>query len=124
MNTKERFDACIKLSEYGVKNFSERRKYEWKIALAFWALLVGAITFLKLNPMPEVKHNVFMELSLFTVIVLVFGFSFLWLRGIWVANKNDKSIAHEFFSAAHKILCDPNHIPPPVPEKLRVCDWR
>jgi len=50
MTQKDKFDACMKIAEYAVKNFHGRREFEWKVTLGFWALLVASIAFVRNRP--------------------------------------------------------------------------
>lgn len=48
----------------------------------------------------------------------VVGFVVLWLRGIWLANANDKLIRDHFLFEAEKILHHPEHVPAIHPERI------
>lgn len=102
MKQKEKFDAFMRIAEFSVKNFYERRQYEWKITIAFWALMVGMISLVINDQAPVLNREVLVFLS--PVIVMFFTFS--WLRGVWVANANDKSIADRFLHDAEAVLRD------------------
>jgi hypothetical protein len=64
-------EALIELAKLAASRHDERRKYEWKVSFAFWALIIGAI----------VRKN---ELNLQCIDVLggiLIGvlYAFLWL---------------------------------------------
>jgi hypothetical protein len=42
MSPKEQHDAFMKLADFRLTRWNARRDSEWKIALAFWGLLVAA----------------------------------------------------------------------------------
>jgi hypothetical protein len=46
------------------------------------------------------------------------GFAVLWLRGVWVANANDKQLRDHFLFEAVKIFRHADHIPARHPEKI------
>lgn len=118
MKQKEKFDAFMRIAEFSVKNFYERRQYEWKITIAFWALMVGMISLVINDQAPVLNREVLVFLS--PVIVMFFTFS--WLRGVWVANANDKSIADRFLHDAEAVLRDESHTSSGIPPK--VCGLR
>ena len=100
---KDKFDACMTLAEYAAKNFHKRREFEWKVTLGSWALLVATIAFVQQNPQGPVATAV----PSWSVFLSVIAFAFFWLRATWVANDNDKSLAHHFLYAAEAMLHDP-----------------
>lgn len=112
MEAKDRFDACMKLVTYGTSRFDGRRQYEWKIRLPFWALLVAA--------------DAYLPRELFAWIVVPLSavlYEFLFSRGMWVANENDKAFARHFVLEAQKILKHPDHVPTAPPAKVSGLRW-
>ncbi len=43
------------------------------------------------------------------VSVTIVAYAFMWLRGVWVANQNDKNRADHFRGEAEEIMQDPQH---------------
>lgn len=80
---------CQKQAEHFLGLFKGRREFEWKVTLTFWATLVASATIIK-----AIKDNIFL--------LYILGFSFIvfWIRGIYVANKNDKDQAFHFLNQA------------------------
>jgi hypothetical protein len=122
MNSKERFEACLKLAEHAQKNFHTRREFEWKVTLAYWALLVAAIASTLHAPieMAKLPHSA----TLFGVWISVLLYAFFWLRGTWVASQNDKLRADHFFNEAEQMIHSdekPRHGPPKVTRYS--CEW-
>jgi len=116
MGDVSKFDACMKIAEYAANNFHGRREYEWKVTLGFWALLAAAIAFVQHDPnglaAKAIPH--------WFVPASVIGFAFLWRRPTWVANENDKSMAHHFLFEAERIIHDPNYTPSYHPLKITI----
>jgi hypothetical protein len=97
-----------------------RREFEWKVTLGFWAILAAAIAFVQHDQQGIVAKAI----PHWFVAVGVVGFAFLWLRPIWVANDNDKSMAHHFLFEAERIMGDPGHGPRPHPSKISVASLK
>jgi len=93
----------MKQADFCAGRHDARREYEWKVTLGFWALILGAIAFLK-NYISE-GHKIDWRL----IPIIGVGYAFLWLRGVWVANKNDQLRAFHFRDAAEQTLLDANY---------------
>ncbi len=39
----EEAKVLIELAKLSISRYDERRKYEWRVSFAFWALIVGAM---------------------------------------------------------------------------------
>ena len=118
MEQQEKFDAMMRIAEFSNKNFYARRQYEWKITIAFWALIVGMIGLVINDEAPMLNRDV---LTLVAPVVVVF-FMFAWLRSTWVANENDKSIADKFLFDAEAVLQNASHTSSGISPK--VCGLR
>lgn len=100
---------CIELAKFAADRHDKRRQYEWKISFAFWALIVGAI---------------FKKAELGEIILpwhgglLVALYAFVWLRGLHVANENDKRLSDYFRAQAEAYLSNTNHTLQPAPGKI------
>jgi hypothetical protein len=117
MKDKERFDACMEIAKYGSNNFHGRRNFEWKVTLGYWALLAAAVAFVKQNP-TWIEQRPYL---LWFAPISVLGFIVFWLRGIWVANANDKALGNHFLFEAEKIIHNPDHMPETHPAKITGC---
>ena len=93
MNPHERFEAYIKLAEFGASRHDGRREYEWKVTLGLWAAIVAGIATFRGQPLPWWVGP---------LTILMYGF--LWLRGIWVSNEKDKRLSLYYRQQAEKIL--------------------
>jgi hypothetical protein len=107
MDTKDTIEACMKQAEYYANLHDHRREYEWKITLGFWAAILASIQVMKGK-----------DVEWWVGLILLLGYSFLWLRGIWVANENDKSRARHFRQHAEMLLLDPTHRLSPSPGRV------
>ena len=115
---KETFDGLLKVAEFNIKRFDERRGHSWKIALAFWAAIVGSGTLLvDLEERPPICAQAIM------------GMAFLALHSYWLfrvfhADKKDKSLAFKARDIAIALL-DTELEPPPfdIEKAVVTMDW-
>jgi len=111
----DKANSLIELAKLAASRHDERRKYEWKISLAFWGLLIAAIF----------KKNIFSTYSNCICIIIGAGiilvYAFLWLRSVWVANQNDKNESRYYIKQALSALKDENFKPLQPPEKIKTC---
>ena len=98
-SAKERFDACMDLSNHFVAHFESRRSYEWKIAFGIWSLLGAACITLRGRQ----------DLPLWAMVVLVLLFEVTWLWNIWRRNRNDRDAHRHYRTEAERILLNPSH---------------
>lgn len=124
MTDIERFNACMQLANFGAGRHDNRRKYEWKITISRWALIVAAIANQKGIPDPIQLPFVEKRISLGVLAVaIILALAFLWLRGVWVANERDKRLAFYFRDQAREILQDANHKVGNVPGNVTKPRW-
>jgi hypothetical protein len=101
-------DTCVELAKLAASRHDERRKYEWKISLAFWGLIIGA----------AIKKQEFGELiKAWQGVILILLYVFVWLRGLWVANENDKSLWMHYLKEAEEYLKNRCHNLVDAPER-------
>lgn len=107
----DKINILIELSKLSLNRYNERRKYEWRVSFAFWALIVGAIIKKKdlIIPFPG---------EYWISIISVLLYLFLWLRSVWVADENDKQLGLYFRDEAFSILRDENHEISSPPNKI------
>lgn len=85
---KKLFDALFELYQNAWKQFNERRTYEFKISLTFWAALAAAIAgSLRLQNLPGSRFTLIM-VSLFA-----FALHWVWCRGIGEAQRAERKMA-------------------------------
>ena len=102
-------DTLVALANLAATRHDERRRYEWKVSFAFWALLVGAIL---------EARDLIIDAPLSIGICTVFLYAFIWLRGVWIANQNDKALCDHFRDQALAKLSSNNHEIATIPGKL------
>jgi hypothetical protein len=112
MTDKDRFDGCMKIAEFAIKNFHDRREYEWKITLGYWTILAAAIVS---------KDATKVAVRPWMVLTSTLIFAIIWLRGVWVANSRDRSRAYHYRDAAARILIDPEY---KLLEETQPINWR
>ena len=100
---KDRFNAYMELVRYAAGRHDARRQIEWKVNFAFWTLLVGGAWALRSTgrPVPPILLH-----PLFPYVVLGL-YAFVWLRGLWRANADDKNMADYFRDLAQRLLGEP-----------------
>jgi hypothetical protein len=99
MTPKEQFEACMKLADYSAGRHNARRDYEWKVSLALWAALLASAPVLK-----------GIQLHALSILLVPVFYAAFWLRGLWIANANDKNLTEHFRAEAEKIARDPTSI--------------
>ena len=102
-------EVLIELAKLSASRHDERRKYEWRVSLAFWALIVGAILKKSALNLQNVQPWV--------GIVACILYSFIWLRGVWIANDIDKMLVFHFRDEAIKRLKNGNAELSDIPAK-------
>jgi hypothetical protein len=98
MGELDKFDACLRLAEFGASRHNGRREYEWKVTLGLWAAIVTGIATFRGAALPP---------RLGLAVVLLYGF--LWLRGVWVANAKDKHLSLHYLKQAQELLVSPTY---------------
>ena len=93
----------LELAKWLQDRLHHRQAYEWKIALGFWAVLVATC----------LKDVSFSAASISTGwwALAWLAFVFVWVRGLWVANENDKNRVRELFEHATGVKTGPYNDP-------------
>jgi hypothetical protein len=110
--THERVDRYIQLAELERKRLDGRRQDEWKITLAVWAVLVGAIVTPESSKIP---------VSLAALVVV--AYALLWVWPLWFANENNRMLIDHYSREAEKMVLNQYYVPPPRPAKLEEMGW-
>jgi len=85
---KRLFDSIFELYRTAWSQFNERRSYEFKISLSFWAALTAAIAgSLRLENLPGSRFTLIL-LSIFSFVL-----HWIWCRGIGEAQRAERKIA-------------------------------
>ena len=84
-NEKDQIEVLMRQADFHIERFDKRREYSWKIALAFWGAILGAVTLLK-DTHPEQIH-------VYIGGGLVIFLHWVWLTGVFKADQKDKLVA-------------------------------
>lgn len=103
------FDGYMRLADFFAGRFDARRAYEWKLSLGLWAALLGAAKLLEC-----------LSFSVCIPIAITLFYGMTWLRGVWLANENDKSLFDHYRRAADGVLADPAFVAADPPGKIQV----
>src|SRR3990172_3969136 len=98
MTPAEKLAACMRLAEFAATRHDGRREYEWKVTLGLWGAIIAAIATFRGESLPS-------WLGPLTLLI----FSFVWLRGVWVANEKDKALFIHYRTQAERLLTHPSH---------------
>ncbi|MGA8012719.1 MAG: hypothetical protein WB949_09855 [Candidatus Acidiferrales bacterium] len=85
MTSKDRFDALVKLAELMANIREKRREIEWRVSVALWAMMAGAIVYLR-------SHSLWWSLILLILVVLTHGW--LWIRTNYNSSQRDIELVH------------------------------
>jgi len=100
-------DTLVEIAKLAASRHDQRRQYEWKVSFGFWALLVGALI---------EGRTIFPNASAYPVATIVIGclvvlmYAFMWLRRVWIANYNDKTLSDCFREQATLKLIDSKYV--------------
>jgi len=92
MSPKEKFDACMKLADFGTRRWDARRHFDWRFTFATWALLAAVLGFVTAAEFP---------------VWVGAGIIFLyldWNRNVWLRNRADAKITWNAIQAANNLL--------------------
>ncbi|MBI5963981.1 MAG: hypothetical protein HY863_10935 [Chloroflexi bacterium] len=114
---KDKFEAAMRIAEFCIRQFNERRDYSWKISLGFWAVIIGSVAVVK-EYFQTFPDNLCLRIFI-SILVLIVGGSTVclhryWLKSVAKADKFDKDLAFEArdraINYAHLKLIN---VPPP-----------
>jgi hypothetical protein len=115
---KDKLDGLLRVADFSIARFDQRRNHSWKISLGFWAAILGSATLL------DSKST---AVPLWTQI-LGAGFVFIihtfWLVNVFWADKKDKMLAFTARDLAIRLL--KSELKPPnftIDEKSVWSDW-
>ncbi len=114
MSQNERYKAYLDIAQFAFKCWDARRQYEWKITLAWWALLAVAIA---------KKNDLRLEVPWWILVLVLVLYEFLWRRGVWAANERDKKICFYFRDAADEVLRNPAYVPAETADQRQRISW-
>jgi hypothetical protein len=95
---KETFDGLLKVADFSIARFDERRNHSWKISLGFWAAILGSATLLE-SKISDVPFCTQVLGASFVLILHTF-----WLANVFGADKKDKMLAFEARDIAIRLL--------------------
>ncbi len=95
LDDSDKLSATLKLAELWSARHDQRRKYEYGVSLGLSAALLIAAS----------RQDIeFGDVAWWIWAVFAIGFIFLWIRGTWVANYDDKSKAKHYFQIADDMI--------------------
>lgn len=102
MNKEDKvtFDALIKLAEFSIALFDQRRNHSQKLALGFWAAIIGSAALLDSDSADLPLRTL---VGAGAIIVLLHNY---WLAQVFKADKKDKLIAFRAKDRAIELLAE------------------
>jgi hypothetical protein len=115
----KRFDALMKLAEFRLQRWRERRETDWKFTLALWTLMVAVGAYV-------VSHRADFEWRQVAIALaaLVICHAWFWVRNNWLSNEMDIRTAFYFAEYAEKLVIPSGEGPRDKrldPNKFRRC---
>ena len=99
IDAKDRCDGLLKLADFRMARILSRREHEWKVTVAFWALLAAGIA---RPPTTLVRENgVVVILSLALIVVI---HAILWMYPHWLRSKEDVYRSLRYTDSAETLL--------------------
>jgi hypothetical protein len=95
---KNTFDALMKLSDFRFQRWLDRRKYEWRMSFAIWALLAASIHYKN-----ELFHDP-LPLVICLALVLVVILHTCWVISNWISNERDIDGAFYYSDHARQLV--------------------
>jgi hypothetical protein len=96
---KDRCDGLLKLADFRMARIVSRREHEWKVTVAFWALLAAGIA---KPPTTLVKENGF--IVILSLALIVVSHTILWIYPHWLRSKEDVYHSFRYTDAAEELL--------------------
>ena len=115
---KEIFDGLMKVADFNITRFDQRRNHNWKVSLGFWAAILGSATLLdtmasSIDVCPQILAA-----------IMVWILHTYWLVKVFQADKKDKVIAFKARDIAITLLN--TELKPPrftVENEKAILDW-
>ena len=114
---KDQFDSLMKIAEFNINQFNERREYSWKITFGFWGAIIGSIATIA----PYRTNIPTWSIILFAHLVIFLHLH--WLYGTFVADKRDKKLAFDARNEAINLLKDKKVMAPVNDDRKFLNDW-
>jgi hypothetical protein len=112
MDKKDMIEACLKQAEIALTSFIHRGSFEWKVTLMCWAGLLAGAKF-----MHDAQVHVPTAPLLASGALFMTLYTFIWLRGVWNANDNDKTWSIFYRREASTLLSTDAQAVGPAPKK-------
>ena len=116
MSQENQADACMRQAEYWYGSYNGRRDFEWKITLGLWGGILAAVNVLIGNKGLQKLEWWFW--------IIPFVLHIFWLRGVWVANENDKRCMQHFQTEAENTVINKLHQVKIKPKKISRKEWK
>lgn len=120
MSPKDKFDACMKLTEFYTQKAYNRQSHQFKVTIGLWTVLLAIAAFL-------LDKHVAPPIPKWFGWAVLFAYVFIWVRAIAFKNYKDQRAAFHFTAQAEAVLLDDSHTTVKLPElaptvrRLRWC---
>jgi hypothetical protein len=119
-STDEKFEQLMRLAQFRLDRWTNRREHEWKISVTIWTLLAAVLAALvsrKLQPTSPIS----VYLSAPSAIVAIAVHS-IWVGANWNRNMSDIREAFKYTEEAHLLATERPLPKPPDAAKCFICD--
>ena len=106
----KKFDALMKLADFRMQRWRDRRATDWKLSLALWTLLVATAAYLIVNGV-IIRYPWWV--TAVALVILVIGHALFWVRTNWISNEMDARTAFHFAEHAETLVLPDNLVPEP-----------
>lgn len=96
---KESVDGLMKLADFRMAHIVSRREHEWKVTVAFWALLAAGVA----KP-PTILAREYGCVLIFLLVAIVAGHTGLWIYPHWKRSKEDVDCSFRYTDQVERIL--------------------
>ncbi len=115
---KDKLDGLLKVADFSIARFDQRRNHSWKVSLGFWAAILGSATLL------DAKVWAISLCPQILVACLVLILHTYWLVKVFDADKEDKTLAFKARDIAIRLLKTELKPPPfTIENRVLLQDW-
>ena len=98
-DSKESIDGLMKLADFRMARIVSRREHEWKVTVAFWAVLAAGIA----KP-PTLFARKYSIILVFLLGAIVAAHTGLWVYPHWKRSKEDIDQSFQYTDHVERIL--------------------
>jgi hypothetical protein len=107
------FNARMRLAQFGADQWERRRAYEWRLSLALWALLAGAVAI-------KDRFDISQATALLVSAAILAFYVWFWLKPVYATNKLDRDLIRVHLSKAQELV---GQAPTPPKQRSFWGDW-